>query len=92
MGSYAAAKAELVSLTHSTALEAKPRDIHANVILPGAVDTPMLRDNPNIRPGAETVRPADVGKPEDIAATIAFPASADAAFIQGAALASMAAA
>jgi NAD(P)-dependent dehydrogenase (short-subunit alcohol dehydrogenase family) len=86
VASYAAAKAALVSLTRSTALEAKPRGIRANVILPGAVDTPMLRDNPNIRSGAETVKPADVGKPEEIAAAIAFLASADAAFVQGAAL------
>lgn len=86
VAAYAAAKAALVSLTRSTALEAKPRGVRANAILPGAVDTPMLRENPNVRSGAETLHPADVGKPEDIAATIAFLASADAAFVQGAAL------
>ena len=41
MASYAAAKAALVSLTRSAALEAKPRGIRVNVIAPGLVRTPM---------------------------------------------------
>lgn len=86
VASYAAAKAALVSLTRSTALEGKPKGIRANVILPGAIDTPMLWENPNIKSGTESVNQADVGKPEDIAATIAFLASDDAAFVQGAAV------
>ena len=86
VASYAAAKAALVSLTRSTALEGKPKGIRANVILPGAVDTPMLWENPNVISGVETVNRADAGKPEDIAATIAYLASDDAAFVQGAAL------
>lgn len=82
--SYAAAKAALLSLTRSAALEGKPKGIRVNAILPGAVDTPMLWNNPNVESGAEKVDPAFVGKPEDIAATIAYLASDDAAFIQGA--------
>ncbi len=84
---YAAAKAALVSLTRSTAIEGKTRGIRANVILPGAIDTPMLWANPNLKSGAERLDPADVGKPEAIAAAVAFLASADAGFITGAALA-----
>lgn len=83
---YAAAKAALVSLTRSAALEGKPKGIRVNAILPGAIDTPMLWDNPNVKAGVEKINPADVGKPEDIAATITFLASAEAAFVQGAAL------
>jgi len=83
---YAAAKAALVSLTRSAAIEAKPLGIRVNAVLPGAVDTPMLRQNPNIRSGAEVVDPSYVGRPEDLAAVIAFLASADAAFVQGAAI------
>src|ERR1051326_9208453 len=45
---YAAAKAALVSLTRSAALEGKPKGIRVNVILPGAIDTPMLWNNPNV--------------------------------------------
>ena len=84
--SYAAAKSAILSLTRSAALEGKPRGIRVNAILPGAVDTPMLRENPNVVSGREHVDPRFVGKPEDIADAIAFLASDDARFIQGAAL------
>ena len=86
VASYAAAKAALLSLTRSAALEGKPKGIRVNAILPGAVDTPMLWANPNINSGTETVDRSDVGKAEDVAATIAYLASDDAAFVQGAAL------
>jgi meso-butanediol dehydrogenase/(S,S)-butanediol dehydrogenase/diacetyl reductase len=83
---YAAAKAALLSLTRSAALEGKPKGIRVNAILPGAVDTPMLWENPNVKSGEEKIDKADVGKPEDIAAVIAYLASDDAAFVQGAAV------
>lgn len=83
---YAAAKAALLSLTRSAALEGKPKGIRINAILPGAVDTPMLWNNPNVKAGVEKIDPSDVGKPEDIAAAVAYLSSSDAAFIQGAAL------
>ena len=46
----------------------------------------MLWNNPNIKSGEERLNKADVGKPEDLAAAIAYLASDDAAFISGAAL------
>jgi NAD(P)-dependent dehydrogenase (short-subunit alcohol dehydrogenase family) len=55
-------------------------------VLPGAVDTPMLWDNPNVRSGVEKIEKTDVGRPEDIAAVIAYLASDDARFVQGAAV------
>jgi NAD(P)-dependent dehydrogenase (short-subunit alcohol dehydrogenase family) len=81
---YAAAKAALLSLTRSASLEGKPKGIRTNVILPGAIDTPMLWDNPNIKSGVECIDKANVGQPEDVAATIAYLASDDAHFVQGA--------
>jgi NAD(P)-dependent dehydrogenase (short-subunit alcohol dehydrogenase family) len=86
VASYAAAKAALVSLTRSAAIEGKPLGIRVNAVLPGAVDTPMLWENPNIKAGLETINTQDVGKPQDIAAVIADLASDDAAFVQGAAI------
>jgi NAD(P)-dependent dehydrogenase (short-subunit alcohol dehydrogenase family) len=86
VASYAAAKAALVSLTHSAALEGRDLGIRVNAVLPGAIDTPMLWENPNVKSGAETIDPKDVGKPEDVAAAIAFLASEEAAFVQGAAM------
>ena len=81
---YAAAKAAMLSLTRSSSLEGKPKGIRTNAVLPGAIDTPMLWDNPNVKSGVETIDKADVGKPEDVAAIIAYLASDDAAFVQGA--------
>ena len=83
---YAAAKAAVLSLTRSAAIEGKAKGIRANVVLPGAIDTPMLWDNPNVKSGAEKVDRSMVGKPEDIAAAITFLASDDAGFVTGTAL------
>ncbi|MDP1026989.1 SDR family oxidoreductase [Sphingomonas sp. KR1UV-12] len=80
---YAAAKAGLVSLTRSAAIEGKPLGIRVNAVLPGAIDTPMLHASPNIASGAETIDPEDLGQPEDIAAVVAFLASDAARFITG---------
>jgi NAD(P)-dependent dehydrogenase (short-subunit alcohol dehydrogenase family) len=80
---YAAAKTALLSLTRSAALEGKPRGIRVNAVLPGAIDTPMLWDNPNVRSGVEKIDTGDVGKAEDVAAAIVFLASPQAAFVQG---------
>ena len=83
---YAASKAALLSLTRSAAIEGAAKGLRVNAVIPGAIDTPMLWSNPNVQSGAEKFDPAEVGKPEDVAAAIAFLASAEACFIQGSAL------
>jgi len=80
---YAAAKAALVSLTRSAAIEGKPLGVRVNAILPGAIDTPMLRHSPAIKSGAEVLDESDVGQPEDIANLALFLASDAARFITG---------
>jgi NAD(P)-dependent dehydrogenase (short-subunit alcohol dehydrogenase family) len=84
---YAAAKAAMLSLTRTTSIEGRDRKIRANAVLPGAIDTPMLWENPNVKSGAEVIDKRDVGLPEDIAAAVAFLASEDARFITGTSLA-----
>ena len=42
-----------MSLTSSASIEGKPKGIRVNVVLPGAMDTPMFWDNPNIKSGLE---------------------------------------
>ena len=86
VAAYAAAKAGLLSLTRSASIEGKPKGIRVNAVLPGAIETPMLRENPNVKSGAEVLDPADIGQPEDIAAAVAWLASDDAAFVTGAEL------
>jgi meso-butanediol dehydrogenase/(S,S)-butanediol dehydrogenase/diacetyl reductase len=83
---YAAAKAAVLSLTRTASIEGKAKGLRCNAILPGAIDTPMLWDNPNVKSGVEKIDKADVGQPEDIAAAVAFLGSDDAAFITGASL------
>lgn len=83
---YSAAKAALLSLTRTSAIEGRDKKIRANAILPGAIDTPMLWENPNVKSGAEVIDRRDVGQPEDVAAAVAFLASDEAKFITGATL------
>ena len=80
---YAAAKAALVSLTRSAAIEGKPLGLRVNAILPGAIDTAMLHASPAIAAGLEVIDPADLGQPEDVAAIAFFLASDAARFITG---------
>jgi NAD(P)-dependent dehydrogenase (short-subunit alcohol dehydrogenase family) len=82
-GQYAAAKAALVGLARSWAMELAPRGITVNVIAPGATDTAMLRD-----PARASVTPSvpPIGrliKPGEVAALAAFLLSEDAAAITG---------
>lgn len=83
---YATAKAALLSLTRSAAIEGTPQGIRVNAVLPGAIDTPMLWANPNVKSGAEQIDPAAVGRPEDVADVIAYLASDEAKFVQGASI------
>lgn len=83
---YAASKAALLSLTRSASIEGQEKGIRCNAVLPGAIDTPMLWDNPNVKSGAEQIDPKDVGQPEEVAAAIAFLASDDASFVHGSSL------
>lgn len=83
---YATAKAALLSLTRSAAIEGSPKKIRVNAILPGAIDTPMLWENPNVKSGAEKIDPSTVGTPDEVAEVIYFLASDAARLVQGAAV------
>ena len=79
---YASSKGGMEAFTRGFSEEIAARKIRINCVAPGAVDTPMLWNNPNIKSGAEKVQGA-IGKPEDIAAAICFLASTEARFITG---------
>ena len=78
---YASSKGAMEAFIRGVSLEF-PNKIRINCIAPGAVDTPMLWNNPNVKSGAEVVSGA-IGKPEELAAAICFMASDEASFING---------
>jgi NAD(P)-dependent dehydrogenase (short-subunit alcohol dehydrogenase family) len=79
---YAASKGGMESLTRVLALELEDRKIRVNCVAPGAVNTPMLWNNPNVKSGKEKIQGA-VGEPADIAAAICFLAADEARFVNG---------
>jgi NAD(P)-dependent dehydrogenase (short-subunit alcohol dehydrogenase family) len=79
---YATSKGGMEAFTRGFSEELATRKIRINCVAPGAVDTPMLWNNPNIKSGAEKVQGV-IGTPEDIAAAICFLASSEARFITG---------
>lgn len=79
---YATSKGGIEAFTRGFSEELAPRGIRINCVAPGAVDTPMLWNNPNVKSGVEKVEGA-VGKPEDISAAVCFLAAPEARFITG---------
>jgi 3-oxoacyl-[acyl-carrier protein] reductase len=82
---YAASKAGLIGLTKSVAKELASRNILANVVAPGFVDTDMTAAmTPEAREALSKLIPLErLGKPADIAGVVAFLASEHASYITG---------
>jgi 3-oxoacyl-[acyl-carrier protein] reductase len=86
---YAAAKAGLVGLIQTLAVEYGPDGITANAVAPGVIDTPQANDPVNslgpdgVRAAAPKVPSGRVGRPEDIAYLYQFLASEEASYVSG---------
>jgi 3-oxoacyl-[acyl-carrier protein] reductase len=85
---YAASKAGLVGLARSLARELASRNITANVVAPGPVDTDMIAALTDEQRAAavERVPLARMATADEVAAAVAFLASPEAAYITGAVL------
>ncbi len=82
---YAAAKAGVLGFTKSLAKEVASRGITVNAIAPGFIDTDMTKDLTDEQKEAifSQVPANRLGQPDEIAATVAFLASNQAAYITG---------
>jgi len=88
MSAYVAAKSAVNGLTKSLALEYGPAGITVNAVPPGFIDTPMLRKSEargyvKVQESIETTPVRRIGRPEDIAAAVAFLVSEEAGYITG---------
>jgi NAD(P)-dependent dehydrogenase (short-subunit alcohol dehydrogenase family) len=88
---YAASKGGVMAFVRGLALDCAPDNIRVNCVLPGATDTPLLREYIEGTPDPEATRRGIIerialgrlARPEEIARATLFLASDDAAFITG---------
>lgn len=89
---YCASKGGVIQLTRAMAIDHGPEGVRCNCVCPGPVETPLLNaflDATGNRQRAAEQTSGDtllgrIGQPEEIAAVIAFLASADASYMTGA--------
>jgi 3-oxoacyl-[acyl-carrier protein] reductase len=81
---YAAAKAGLIALTKTSAVEVARRGVTINAVAPGLIDTEFIAEVPKAVIDAIPAR--RTGTPEEVAACVRFLTSEEASYVTGAVL------
>jgi 3-oxoacyl-[acyl-carrier protein] reductase len=85
---YSASKAGMIGFTQSLAWELAPKGIRVVAVAPGIVHTPMIHKHidqltPETWAQVQACHPLGMGRPDDVAAAVAFLASSEARWITG---------
>jgi 3-oxoacyl-[acyl-carrier protein] reductase len=78
---YSAAKAGLIGATKALAIELASRKITVNCVAPGLIDSDMVEGHVPVEEILKMVPAGRVGRPEEVAATVAFLMGPEAAYI-----------